>query len=132
MMKAAEARRTSPGKVYNAGNGNRFTLNEVWQTLQKIEGVEIRGDLRPARGRCARFAGRHHRRRAAISATIRSTPWSRDCAALWSGTADRTPRKVCPARKANRNCCPERSLRMADGAYLIDLLVGESALNTAG
>jgi len=29
------------GKVYNGGNGNRYTLNQVWATLQKIEGVEI-------------------------------------------------------------------------------------------
>ena len=29
------------GKMYNAGNGNRYTLNQVWRTLGKIEGVEI-------------------------------------------------------------------------------------------
>lgn len=29
------------GKVYNGGNGNRYTLNEVWKTLQRIEGVDI-------------------------------------------------------------------------------------------
>ncbi|MCX6625238.1 MAG: SDR family oxidoreductase [Acidobacteria bacterium] len=29
------------GKTYNAGNGNRYTLNQVWQTLQAITGVEI-------------------------------------------------------------------------------------------
>ena len=40
MLKAAEAHGVS-GRVYNAGNGNRYTLNEVWSTLQKIEGVEI-------------------------------------------------------------------------------------------
>jgi UDP-glucose 4-epimerase len=29
------------GGVYNAGNGGRFTLNQVWQTLQDIEGVRL-------------------------------------------------------------------------------------------
>lgn len=29
------------GKMYNAGNGNRYTLNEVWAALQRIEGVSI-------------------------------------------------------------------------------------------
>lgn len=29
------------GKVYNGGNGNRYALNEVWETLQRIEGVKI-------------------------------------------------------------------------------------------
>jgi nucleoside-diphosphate-sugar epimerase len=39
-LKAARAPGVA-GRVYNAGNGNRYTLNQVWQTLQKIEGVEI-------------------------------------------------------------------------------------------
>jgi UDP-glucose 4-epimerase len=29
------------GKMYNAGNGNRYTLNHVWNLLQKIEGVSL-------------------------------------------------------------------------------------------
>ena len=29
------------GKVFNAGNGNRYSLNEIWDTLQKLEGVKI-------------------------------------------------------------------------------------------
>jgi len=29
------------GKVFNAGNGNRYSLNQIWDTLQKIEGVTI-------------------------------------------------------------------------------------------
>jgi UDP-glucose 4-epimerase len=29
------------GKIYNAGNGERYTLNQVWGALQKIEDVEI-------------------------------------------------------------------------------------------
>ena len=40
MLKAARAEGVG-GKVYNAGNGNRYTLNQVWETLQKLEGVEI-------------------------------------------------------------------------------------------
>jgi nucleoside-diphosphate-sugar epimerase len=37
------------GKVYNGGNGNRYTLNEVWKTLQRIEGVDIPPLYGPAR-----------------------------------------------------------------------------------
>jgi nucleoside-diphosphate-sugar epimerase len=29
------------GRVFNGGNGNRYTLNQVWETLQQIEGVSI-------------------------------------------------------------------------------------------
>jgi nucleoside-diphosphate-sugar epimerase len=29
------------GKMYNAGNGGRFTLNFIWELLQKMEGVEL-------------------------------------------------------------------------------------------
>ncbi|MBI5281186.1 MAG: SDR family oxidoreductase [Candidatus Solibacter usitatus] len=32
---------TVSGKVYNAGNGGRFTLNETWRALCAIEGVKI-------------------------------------------------------------------------------------------
>jgi len=39
-LKAAKAKGVS-GKLYNAGNGGRVTLNEAWATLQKIEGVRI-------------------------------------------------------------------------------------------
>ncbi len=39
-LKAARAEGVA-GKVYNGGNGNRYTLNQVWETLQKIEGVSI-------------------------------------------------------------------------------------------
>ncbi|MFZ0592108.1 MAG: SDR family oxidoreductase [Bryobacteraceae bacterium] len=37
------------GKVYNAGNGNRYTLNETWALLQKIEGVELPAVYGPPR-----------------------------------------------------------------------------------
>jgi nucleoside-diphosphate-sugar epimerase len=48
LIKAADARGVS-GKVYNAGNGTRYTLNETWALLQKIEGVEIAAKHGPAR-----------------------------------------------------------------------------------
>ncbi|MGD0579239.1 MAG: SDR family oxidoreductase [Bryobacteraceae bacterium] len=37
------------GKVYNAGNGERFTLNQVWRQLCAIEGVSIEPLYGPAR-----------------------------------------------------------------------------------
>ncbi len=40
MLKAADAAGVS-GKVFNAGNGNRYTLNQTWQLLQKLEGVDL-------------------------------------------------------------------------------------------
>jgi len=39
-LKAARAP-AAAGGLYNAGNGNRYTLNQVWETLQGIEGVRI-------------------------------------------------------------------------------------------
>ncbi len=47
-VKAARARGVS-GHVYNGGNGNRYTLNEVWETLQRIEGVSIPAQYGPPR-----------------------------------------------------------------------------------
>lgn len=46
--KAATASGVS-GRVYNAGNGNRYTLNEVWEILQSIEGVRIPAQYGPSR-----------------------------------------------------------------------------------
>jgi nucleoside-diphosphate-sugar epimerase len=37
------------GKMFNAGNGNRYTLNEVWATLNKIEGTNIEAKFGPPR-----------------------------------------------------------------------------------
>ncbi len=48
LLKAAEAPNVS-GKVFNAGNGNRYTLNETWDLLQKIEGVHIPTNYGPPR-----------------------------------------------------------------------------------
>jgi nucleoside-diphosphate-sugar epimerase len=47
-IKAANAS-GAPGRVFNAGNGNRYTLNQVWKTLQEIEGVEIAANYGPPR-----------------------------------------------------------------------------------
>lgn len=40
VIKASSAPNVA-GKVFNAGNGNRYSLNQIWDLLQKIEGVEI-------------------------------------------------------------------------------------------
>jgi nucleoside-diphosphate-sugar epimerase len=40
LMKASAASGVS-GNVFNAGNGNRYTLNETWELLQRIEGVKL-------------------------------------------------------------------------------------------
>jgi UDP-glucose 4-epimerase len=37
------------GQVFNAGNGNRYSLNEIWSILQKIEGVTIPAKYGPPR-----------------------------------------------------------------------------------
>ncbi len=37
------------GKMYNAGNGNRYSLNFVWDLLQKIEGVSLPAQYSPPR-----------------------------------------------------------------------------------
>jgi len=37
------------GKMFNAGNGGRYTLNQVWSMLQKMEGVEIPSKFGPPR-----------------------------------------------------------------------------------
>lgn len=47
-VKAADAPGVS-GRVFNAGNGNRYTLNEVWKVLCGIEGAEIQPVYGPPR-----------------------------------------------------------------------------------
>jgi UDP-glucose 4-epimerase len=37
------------GRVFNAGNGGRFSLNQIRNALQKIEGVEISAKYGPSR-----------------------------------------------------------------------------------
>ncbi|HEX6893811.1 MAG TPA: SDR family oxidoreductase [Bryobacteraceae bacterium] len=47
-LKAAVAPAVA-GKMYNAGNGERCSLNRVWELLQKIEGVSIPPNYGPPR-----------------------------------------------------------------------------------
>ena len=37
------------GNVYNAGNGNRYSLNYIWELLQKIEGISLDPNYAPPR-----------------------------------------------------------------------------------
>jgi nucleoside-diphosphate-sugar epimerase len=48
LLKASEATGVS-GKVFNAGNGSRYTLNKTWELLQKIEGVKLPAIYAPPR-----------------------------------------------------------------------------------
>lgn len=48
LIKAAAAPGVS-GCVFNAGNGNRYTLNHIWDELQKIEGVTLPAKYGPPR-----------------------------------------------------------------------------------
>lgn len=48
VWKAARAEGVS-GKVFNAGNGNRYTLNQTWELLQKITGISLEAQYGPAR-----------------------------------------------------------------------------------
>ncbi len=41
LLLKASAAGEGHGRVYNAGNGNRYTLNETWRLLQTIEGVDL-------------------------------------------------------------------------------------------
>ncbi len=47
-LKAATAPGVA-GKMYNAGNGNRYSLNFVWDLLQQMEGVSLPAQYGPAR-----------------------------------------------------------------------------------
>ena len=47
-LKAATAPDVA-GRMYNAGNGNRYSLNFVWDALQKIEGVTLPARYGPPR-----------------------------------------------------------------------------------
>ena len=48
ILKAAQAPGVA-GRVFNAGNGDRYSLNDVWDLLQKIEGVQIPAQYGPPR-----------------------------------------------------------------------------------
>jgi UDP-glucose 4-epimerase len=47
-LKASDASGVG-GKMYNAGNGGRFSLNHIWELLQKIEGVSLPPRYAPPR-----------------------------------------------------------------------------------
>jgi UDP-glucose 4-epimerase len=47
-LKAASAKGVA-GRMFNGGNGGRITLNQAWQLLQKIEGVQIPAQYGPPR-----------------------------------------------------------------------------------
>ncbi len=47
-LKAARASGVC-GKVYNGGNGGRYSLNQVWALLQKLEGIELPARYGPPR-----------------------------------------------------------------------------------
>ncbi len=38
------------GKVFNAGNGGRYTLNFLWEEIQKLEGISLAANYGPPRG----------------------------------------------------------------------------------
>lgn len=48
LFKAASAPGVS-GRMYNAGNGHRYTLNHVWEQLQEIEDVKLPARYGPQR-----------------------------------------------------------------------------------
>jgi nucleoside-diphosphate-sugar epimerase len=48
-IRAAEAPSNVSGRMYNAGNGGRITLNEAWALLENIEKVRIAPKYGPAR-----------------------------------------------------------------------------------
>ena len=48
LLKASEAEGVS-GRVFNAGNGGRYTLNETWRILQKLGGVTLPANYGPPR-----------------------------------------------------------------------------------
>ena len=47
-LKASDASGVA-GKMYNAGNGGRYSLNHIWELLQKIEGVSLPPRYAPPR-----------------------------------------------------------------------------------
>lgn len=49
LLKASRAGSQALGNVYNAGNGNRYTLNQVWRTLCDLTGVQIEPQYGPSR-----------------------------------------------------------------------------------
>src|SRR3984957_10960713 len=44
------------GNVYNAGNGNRYSLNYIWELLQKIKGITLEPNYAPPRQGAVRYS----------------------------------------------------------------------------
>ena len=78
LIKAALAPGVS-GNVYNAGNGNRYTLNETWALLQKIEGVDLPATYGPPRGGDVRHSKPTPAPLSATSATSLNTALKKGC-----------------------------------------------------
>ncbi len=49
LLKKAARAPSAAGNMYNAGNGQRYTLNQVWEELQGIEGVKLPAKYGPSR-----------------------------------------------------------------------------------
>ena len=49
VIKASKASSEAAGRTYNAGNGNRYSLNQIWNLLQGFEGVRIDARYGPPR-----------------------------------------------------------------------------------
>ncbi len=88
IIKASKAGPAAVGNTYNAGNGNRYSLNLIWKQLQEIDGVEIEpiygpsreGDVRDSQA-CTDAAARDlgHAPRFSLEEGLRSTlAWYRE------------------------------------------------------
>jgi nucleoside-diphosphate-sugar epimerase len=69
LLKASESQGLS-GMVFNAGNGQRITLNQTWELLQKMQGVRLPAKYAPARSGDVRDS------QADITAAIRSLAYA--------------------------------------------------------
>jgi len=93
-LKAARAAGVA-GNVYNAGNGNRYTLKQVWETLEKIEGVHLpprfgaprAGDVRHSQADvAAAVRDLHLKPRFSLEEGLRRTlSWFKQCGAVAPG-----------------------------------------------
>jgi nucleoside-diphosphate-sugar epimerase len=69
LLKASESQGLSD-MVFNAGNGQRITLNQTWELLQKMQGVRLPAKYAPARSGDVRDS------QADITAAIRSLAYA--------------------------------------------------------
>jgi len=79
-VKAARAAGAG-GKLFNAGNGNRYTLNHVWSLLQGFEGIRIdpvyspprKGDVRDSQADTTAVRDLGHNPRFSLEDGLRRT-----------------------------------------------------------